>query len=379
MKLSQYNNILNKYVDKYGKKFKELKDNYCHNVKTITVCDAKYYFNQYKIEVKNFLRELIDEFDEIKKYKFVVFLNGSFSRGTNTLFSDIDINYFYDNKYFDEMIQYEYKINYIIKEVMNFRGMDRIHSMVVYLPLISSNEYEYFSNNRYPLFFEDGIIYYSCRENAEKLMFEMFNSTRNIDDVICYLNKNDDVDNLNEWTNCFELVYDNGLYNEFLKTRKVCKCSKNILDYILKCEESFSNDKHYFDEDIQEVYVSDLKYYYKSSVIYNVYFMFAIAFRLNKNLKMINFDDFINSNIFDDNFCNAFYSYINCIQKLQLLLDFDNMDLSSHSSKIINIRELNVSYFELTGNSNIISELNELKKELYAVCIDYLHDRKGEL
>lgn len=379
MKLSQYNSILNKYIDKYGKKFRKLKNDYYNNIKSISVCDAKYYFNQYKIEVKNFLRELINEFDEIKKYKFVVFLNGSFSRSTNTLFSDIDLNYFYDNKYFDEMIQYEYKINYIIKEVMNFRGMDRIHSMVVYLPLVSANEYEYFSDNKYPIIFEDGVIYYSCRENSEKLMYEMYNSTRSVYDVTHYLNENDNSNNLNEWANCFELVYDNGLYNEFLKTRKVCKCSENILDYILKCEESFNNDKYYFDEDVNEVRVSDLKYYYKSSVINNVYFMLAIAFRLNKNLKMINLSEFIDNKVFSNKLSDKFYSYINCIQKLQLMLDSYDIDLSSHSSKIVNIKMLNESYFELTGNYNIIFELNSLKKDLYSMCISYLNDRKGEL
>lgn len=185
--------------------------------------------------------------------------------------SDIDINYFYDNRYFFEMIQYEYKINYVIKEVMNFRGMDKIHSMVVYLPLVSSNVYEYFSNNKYPLDFDDGTIYFSCRENAEKLMYEMYNSTRSIDDVISYLNSNDNVDNLNEWANCFELVYDNGLYDTFLKNRKVCKDPKNILKYILKCQNSISNDNYYFDENATDAKVCDLKYYYKSSVINSVY------------------------------------------------------------------------------------------------------------
>ena len=379
MKLKDYNNILEKYVEKYGKKFKDFKDEYKSKLDVLTIDEVRNCFFQYKIEVKNFLCELIDEFDEIKKYKFTVLLNGSFSRNTNTLFSDVDINYFYDNKFFDEMIQYEYKMNYIIKEVMNFRGMDRIHSMVVYLPLISSKKYDFFSSNKYPLVFEDGILYYSCRENAEQLMFEMYNSTRNIDDVVEYLNEHDNPDNLYEWSNCFELVYDNGLYDEFLKNRKVCKSSKNILNYISKCIDLFNNENHYFGENTTVALVADLKKYYKGYVINNVYFMFAIIFRLHKNLKAINLNEFIDAKIFDNDFCDLFYTYINCVQKLQVLLDQNDMDLSSHSSMTVDFERLNSLYYELSGKNNIISEFNIFKRKLYEKCINYLEGMKEDL
>ena len=276
------------------------------------------------------------------------------------------------------MIQYEYKINYVIKNVMRFRGMDRIHSMVVYLPLVSENIYEFFSSNKYPLNFLDGTIYFSCRENATQLMYEMYNSTRSVFDVVNYLNSNDSISNLNEWTNCFELVYDNGLYDYFVKNRKVCKNSKSILKHIIKCIDSINNDRFYFNEDMIDVKVCDLKYYYKSIVMDNVYKMFAIFFRLDNSLKMINIFEFMDKKIFDDDFFDKFFGYIDCIQKLQFLLDYIDLDLSSHSERVINMNELNNQYFEFTGNKSIIADLNLLKKELYALCISYLSDKECE-
>ena len=85
MILEEYNAIVLKYVSKYGKKFQDYKEYYEKNINNIDVVQVRNLVHDYKIDVKNFLFELIDEFDEIKKYKFVVFLNGSFSRNTNTI------------------------------------------------------------------------------------------------------------------------------------------------------------------------------------------------------------------------------------------------------------------------------------------------------
>ena len=51
-------------------------------------------------------------------------LNGSLARGTNTFYSDIDINYFYSNDYFEKMINVEEEVNYILQTIMGYRGKD---------------------------------------------------------------------------------------------------------------------------------------------------------------------------------------------------------------------------------------------------------------
>lgn len=93
---------------------------------------------------------------------------------------------------------------------------------------------------------------------------------------------------------------------------------------------------------------------------------------------MINIHEFMEKNIFDDNFYDVFYRYIDCVQKLQLLLDYNGLDLSSHSTKIVSISDLNDIYFKLTGSENIIVNLNLLKRELYDICNVYLLNKEGE-
>lgn len=182
----------------------------------------------YRKIIKELIKDVISEFDEFKKIKCCVMINGSLARGSNTLYSDIDINYFYSNEKYEKMINIEERVNYILQTILKYRGKDRIHSMVVYLPLISNINYEFIKKNKYPIYFDDGIIYNKCRKNAEELMFETYNSTRDINDLIKYLNINDNSKNINEWTNSLELVYDNGLYKKYVKNRKIFRGKKKI-------------------------------------------------------------------------------------------------------------------------------------------------------
>lgn len=365
MKVSNYNKILSKYIVKYQPQLKKIKDFYTANIDNFNSEDLKNVYVNYRTIIKKFITELIDEFKELRKYEFVVLMNGSFSRCTTTLFSDIDINYFYkDNSNISEKINYEFMINYVIEKVLGFRGMDRIHSMIVYLPLISNNSYSYFEENKYPIFFEDGILYFSCRDNSKKLMYELYNSTRNIYDVIEYLNNNDTENKLNEWTNCFELIYDNGLGSAFFRNRKICKSTLNIKYFIEKNLNEFKKDNYYIDVNNDIVMICDMKYYYKGIVLNNIYNMFAVFLRIDKNVIKMNINDFYNSKLFNSDFYDNFYIYLMYLDKLSIKLDKYNLDLSSHCLKEISIRKY--------GIVNLIKKINKLKKELNNICINII-------
>ena len=328
---------------------------------------------EHRMIVKSLILDMINEFNEFKNNKCCILLNGSLARATNTLYSDIDINYFYDNKIFKDMINVEESVNYILQTIMKYRGKDRIHSMVVYLPLVRNNQYEFLKTNKYPIYFEDGIIYNSCRENAEKLMYEMYNSTRNINDLIEYINKNDDDLNIKEWANCFELIYDNELYNEFISERVVYKGSKNMNCFINDVLQSINNDKNYIKINSNKVKVKDLKYFYKMLVLDNIYKFLSIYFRLNDEIKTINLERIEEENIdIPKEFYDCFYYYLNLIQKLQYLLDNINVDLSFHSEKVISLKNINIECKEKFNSNNIINDLNIAKDKLYKICAEIL-------
>ena len=53
------------------------------------------------------------------------------------------------------------------------------------------------------------------------------------------------------------------------------------------------------------------------------------------------------------------------IQNLQLILDKQNIDLSSHSQRKLNIEVLNQKYYDIFNKKNIVIDLNKKKKEIY--------------
>lgn len=327
----------------------------------------------YRQIIKELILNVINEFKEFKKIKCCIMINGSLARGTNTLYSDIDLNYFYENENFDEMINIEECVNYILQTIMRYRGKDRIHSMVVYLPLIKNNDYKSIKNNKYPIYFDDGVIYNKCRENAEKLMYETYNSTRDINDLSNYLNSNDNNDNINEWANCFELIYDNNLYKDFVKKRKIYKGKDNIKKFITAALNSIKNDNNYIERGKKQIKIKDLKYFYKMLALDNAYKLLSIYFRLNSEFKTINIQEFEMKNIgLPQKFYDVFYKYLNLLQKLRYLLDREHMDLSFHSTKIISIKKLNNRYKSTFNRDNILDDLNKSKYELYEVCKNIL-------
>lgn len=379
MNLSEFNKIITKYQNSYGKQITELKKHYINNIDKISTNEFKNICQKYRNIIKKMIFNLSKEF--LKNYQtinVVIALTGSFARGTNTLYSDIDLNFLTDGNDFKEVIEIEDKINYILQKVIGFRGRDKIHSMVVYLPLISNVKYDFILKNKYPLKFKDATIYFNCRNNAEKLMFKNYNSTRNIYKVIDYFNEYDNKYKLYDWTNCFEVVYEQGFKDIYKQKRKVCKDHSNL---IIHLEQLLSNLKDDYNTiQIDNVENSKIKSTYKSDVLFNVYKMLAIFYRFEKELSDFNIEEFQRkSKYLTDNFFDKFYRYLKNIQDLQVIFDINNCDLTSHSDEIINIEKINSIYKKLTKKDSIINILNESKKELYQQCIVELNKLKDDL
>lgn len=369
MKLIEYEELINKYTLKFYPQTQIIEREYFKCMCNYNKDKMKNIMFKHRKLIKELIYEVINEFEELKKINCCILLNGSLARATNTLYSDIDLNYFYDNKYLGEMINIENKINYILQRILNFRGKDRIHSMVVYLPLISNEKYDFLYTNNYPIYFDDETLFVNCRENSQQLMYETYNSTRDINDLINYLNKNDNSEKLNEWSNCFELIYDNNLIKEYKKKKMTFKGKKNILEHIKKNIKSIDDDNNYLNENSENVLIKNLKYFYKMLTFHNFYVFLAIYFRLYSKLDSINIEKLEKENIgISKEIFNDFYYHLNLIQKLQYLLNLQNIDLSFHTSKIINLKEINENYNKIFNSQNIINDLNRSKRKIYEDC-----------
>lgn len=358
------------YYKKYNPRIKKIRYTYEKKCKKISVKAFKKINQKYVYYIKKIVNELTNEFLASCNFEYLVSLNGSLARETNTIYSDVDINYLIkDLTHQKEIIEIEDKINYILKKILDFRGKDKIHSMVVYLPLINNKKYEFITDNKYPIYFNNGIIYDNCRKNAEQLMYELYNSTRRIDDVIAYLNANDNKNSLNEWTYCWTIVTSKNLEEYYMNNRKEFRTTENMNFFIKQIINDINNDNNYLLSSLKYVKNCDLKKIYKCRVLNNVYYYLAIVYRLDHNLSKYNLSDFRkNCKMIDKKFYKIFYEYLMIIQNLQLILDKQNIDLSSHSQKKLNIENLNKNYYNIFNKKNIIKDLNNKKKKLY----DYL-------
>lgn len=379
MNLEEFNNIVKCYKSSYGMQIKDLKKKYELNISKLSIVDFKEFTSCYRNIIIKMIIELSKIFFKDYKYNVIIALTGSMARCTNTLYSDIDVNFLTDANDFKEIIDIEDKINYVLQNVVEFRGRDRIHTMVVYLPLVSNIEYDFILKNKYPIKLEDSTIYFQCRRNAEKLMFGNYNSTRNIYDVIKYFNENDTCWQLNEWSNCFKVILNNRVDYVYEKHRTIYRDCGNIVFHIDNCIKAMKNDYNIIVNN-SEIENFKLKQIYKSKVLFNIYNMLAIYYRYDNTLKCFDICELeYNSKLLSKDFFEKFYQYLISIQNLQLVLDKINLDLTSHSDEIINLKMINCYYKKISKRESIINELNKNKKELYDISIKHLEKLRSEL
>lgn len=373
MRKINYEKIKLKYVKKYQDRILNLRTEYINSYNKITIERFKELNSIYRKYIIKMVKELADEFKKIYKIDFCITLSGSLGRNSNTLFSDVDINYLTCDNDYKNIIELEDKINFIIQEVLKFRGKDKIHSMVVYLPLISNKSVKLKNNTIYELIFDDGVINVPCRNNSNKLLYETYNSTRNINDVIKYFNSNDTKEYINEWTYCFKFIYSFKYKKMYEKKRRLCYDLSNIQKFKENLIDNINKNNIYLDFLIERIENCKLKKIYKTDVLFNFYKLLAIDFRMEKNIKEFTIDCFfLNSKRIDKRMFVCFYKYLNIIQNLQYILDLEKTDLSSHSSDILDLVEINKIYKCVFKKDNIIYDLNLYKKELYDMCYNFL-------
>lgn len=184
MNYNKYNKISKKYIQKYKNKIDKIKYRYRKAIKTI---DNKSFMKLCKKHRKltiKIIKKISKEFFKDYKKDIIILTSGSLARHSNNLYSDIDLNIFTNNYEFEKIIELEDLIANLLYKIMNFKGRDKIHSMAVYLPLISSKKID-MSNNSYIKTLDNKKIVINCRPNSEQLIFENYNSTRNINNDFC--------------------------------------------------------------------------------------------------------------------------------------------------------------------------------------------------
>ena len=264
----------------YGYELKKIKQEFLNCSKKFDII----LFQKIIIEYKNILKKIIIDisfkYKELEKADFIMF-NGSFARHSNIFNSDLDLNIMYKDKYKKDLLPVELKINYLLSKILNFKGCDRVHSIMVYTPLIY-NYKPYLIDNK-KINYNSVDIPYFCRENYEKLLFETFNSSRDYIELLKYI---ECIKTIEEWESNFELIIDFGKFKDFedkiknLKQKKILNINyKNVIEEIDFVINEIDNYKYL--DNYKEIDVKDLKAIIK-----------AIPFKIiYKSLALINFKE----------------------------------------------------------------------------------------
>ncbi len=373
MNYKNYVSILNYYKNYYKENIDKIKHEYNNLFNNYEKDKFKNLMFKQKQLVLSILNEVLKNYNDFDNIDSMIILTGSLSRNTNLLYSDIDISFIYDNKYKKDLLNIEEQISYLLSEIYNFRGRDRVHGITFYLPMISSKRHKCIDENNYMIKLKEKNIYYKCRDNAYETMYNTFNSTRSAIDLTDYVINN--LSMVEDWTNCFELIKDNGLYETFKnKVRDYEKKNVNNYNYksVIDTLINKINNDMYMNNDSSKMLIKDLKKIYKSEVFNNFYKCLSLIYNLGlkkgMDIKKIDLNYFDKINILDklkidSNIIGDFYYYLFLITKLQYKLDLLNIDLSSHDGSEIDIKKI---------DKNIISELNDNKKILNNGMIDFL-------
>lgn len=327
------------------------------------------------------IEDVLSFFDETKLCD-CIFLNGSFSRFTCTYGSDVDFNLIYDSMYKDILFPIELKINYILSCVLNFRGCDRIHSMMVYTERMDNNYVELY-DNKYLLYKNDSINYF-CRNNYEELLSDTFNTCRDYSVLVNYLNSNICSGNIfNEWLYNFNVLYEgNSKFSNCINDNFYnVKTSDDFSDKLFSCINSLI--EKYRKSEFESIYVdgkisiSKLKKRYKSNII-NCLNSVILMFNYCNSDVFLDVYSLINSGAIGTNLKNCIMHALVMINRLHIVLDRFDCDLSSHSTHCVSEDSFSKKYFDIYG-SDYINDLSRMENAVYSECISYFEDVKSSL
>ena len=140
-----YNHIITKnekIYKKYNDKKTILKNKYSTLLLNYNYKDYnKLMKKKRKLDIK-YINKIINIFKYNLKNKIICFLHGSYARNLNRWNSDIDLNILYSNLYRKEFLVIEEFIAALIYKLFNYTGRDKVHNVMVYLPMYENNKYK---------------------------------------------------------------------------------------------------------------------------------------------------------------------------------------------------------------------------------------------
>lgn len=334
-------NCINLLKNKYNNKILILYKTEKNNVNKFNFENQRRFIINHKKILLNIIKDVLKIYNEELNDLSVVFLSGSFARGTNKMSSDVDLHFFYNN---DNYI-YEEIVCYIISRVIN-KSRDSIDPTFIFnvqsenKSIITAKMND--SKLNIILKYKRKEIKYSYKFGKKRRFYLQYTNTRDVNKLFDYLNK-EMLKHNDEWCHCFEIIKGEKIFNELYN-----KMYENELNLI---NTSYINNKiRILKDKIRMIKletsinsISQYKNYYQSKIFECIYeYMSIIRFVLIKEnveikfLNLLEMYDLVQKNkIIDKSIFVEIYRYMWNLEKLTVYCYKNNINYGLHNNDII--------------------------------------------
>lgn len=251
---NKLNTIKTQLQQKYQKKLSDLND-------------SSNFRKAHAVIVKKIIMDILNQYEEVKKYHVCSFLIGSYARVTNKPNSDIDFQMCYEQKYKWDFWKVEEIIYYLIAEIIGIKRMD-VHAMMI-TRLSDENIIEIeekIDDNSLEIVLKSPIheIKYTYPSNKKRRFYLEYGNDNSLKELFHYLDK--EVEGKNrEWAHVFSILTEKELFEKeyqklllkekrILSTERINQRKKDILTEIEEIEKSLETINHHNLKEIKQIY-----------------------------------------------------------------------------------------------------------------------------
>jgi predicted nucleotidyltransferase len=339
------------------------------------------------------INEMINWFPQFRQYPVMVYLFGSYGRNSNRLYSDIDLNFYYPDKYFKEMLPVEEFFCICLYRLFELDGRERVHSMGC-LPLVRDIKYK--KTPKFSLLFRNGyVINYEHKRFSLCVMNEIFNMSRELDSIIAYLNSNDNSARIIEWNASIDLIYNNSefLFDNILNASDCISEQPEFKQRLKKITEvmlrDFSQKRLVEMSCIDDITIADFKKTYKTTPFNDIYSILAVLRLIllseNYNLGYLQIDKYFKNGIIRhilgeqnlERLIDSYYHYYIFMTKTEYIFRANDVVLSSQIMNKVNQHFYNQykELFKVQFNTDALISLKNVYQSLYLISkclVEYL-------
>lgn len=338
-----------------------------NNTKQFEFNNQRKFITSHKKLLINIINDVLKIYNEELNDLSVVFLSGSFARGTNKMSSDVDLHFFYKNDSYNYI--YEEIISYIISRVIN-KSRDCIDPTFIFniqcenKTMITSKMDK--SKLRVILKYKNNEIKYSYKNGKKRRFYLQYTNTRDINKLFNYINNEMNKHN-EEWCHCFEVIKGKNIFNKLYDKMYIQEQNLINNDYISNKINTLKETIKVSRRNIINNSISQYKNYYQSKTFEWIYeYISIIRFilikekRIVKYLNLLDIYDMIEENsTINKDILIEIYKYMWNLKKLSVYCYENKINYGLHNDDVIDY-----STEELDENLKLLKNqiLNDLER-----------------